>query len=240
MLLDQAKKISSRIAQFRESKERAVYAQTFETRAGQLGRSAGNLKKAVAAMTALKENGIQVAFRFSANDQLRSKTVELKNGFSNNPAFVDDPGFNIQFEYLNPLSGLADSIKGTSLKAWQAHVDARRENVSSEILNALLAVPEYRAIVNSVRRCQQDIDRLAASIPDDVNLAEVELNKLANDQRKAWQQLTGGTLPTGVVVFLRASMGEGAELHLLTPEVIEWLQSRSLVGAFRIKPRSTL
>ena len=240
MLREQAKKISDRIAQFQELKERAVYAQTFETRASQLGRSAGNLKKAVAAMTALKENGIQVAFRFSANDQLRSRTAQLKNGFSNNPAFVDDPGFNIQFEYLNLIGGLADTIKGTSLKAWQAHVDARRENVSSEVLNALLAVPEYRAIVNSVRRCQQDIDRLAASLPDDVNLAEVELNKLANDQRKAWQQLTGGTLPTGVVAFLRASMGEGAELHLLTPEVIEWLQSRSLVGAFRIKPRSTL
>ena len=98
MLLDQAKKISSRIEQFRESKERAVYAQTFETRAVQLAKSAGNLKKAVAAMTALKENGIQVAFRFSASDQIRSRTAELKNGFSNNPVFVDDPGFNIQFE----------------------------------------------------------------------------------------------------------------------------------------------
>lgn len=240
MLLDQAKRITERVAQYQASKERAQYAQTFETRAGQLYNSASRLRDAVAAMEALNASGIPVAFSFAGNDQTRAKTAELKEGFANDPAFVDDPGFNIQFDYVKPLGGLADSIKTAALKAWQAHVDARRERVSSDILDALRAVHEYRTIVSIVYRAQQEIDRLAAALPPNIALAEAELSKLTQQQLEAWQQLTGGALPDSVILFLRASMGEGADLRLLTPEVIDWLNSRKLDGAFRIKPRNAV
>lgn len=237
MLLEQANTLMARITRYQTLKEQARHAQTFETRASQLQKSASGLSGAVAAMKALNAAGIRVDFKLASKDQTRAKTEQLQQGFASDPSYVDNPGFNLQFEYLVPLGGLADSVKTAALKAWQAHVAARRERVSSEILNALRAVPEYRPIVATVQRCQDQIERLAGGLPLDVANGTQQLSALTEEQREAWRQLTGGELPESVVLFLRASMGDGAELRLLTIEVIDWLKARRLEGTFRIKPR---
>ena len=84
----------------------------------------------------------------------------------------------------------------------------------------------------------EQIERLAMSLPSDVANADQQLSALTKEQREAWRQLTGGELPESVILFLRASMGEGAELRQLTTEVIDWLNTRNLDSAFRIKPRN--
>ena len=237
MLLDQANILVARIARYQTLKNQARDAQTFETRASQLQKSASGLSGAVAAMRALNVAGLPVAFKLASRGQTRARTVQLQQGFASDPAFVDDPGFDLQFEYVVPLGGLADSIRTAALKAWQTHVGARHERISSEVLNALRAIPEYRAIVVIVQRCQEDIERLSLSLPTDVATADQRLAALNAEQRASWQQLTGGELPESVILFLRASMGDGAELRLLTTEVIGWLKSRKLDSAFRVKPR---
>lgn len=237
MLLDQAKNLSDRIALYQTLSEQAHHAQTFETRANQLQKVATSLRDAVNAVEALKQACVSVPFKMGAKDQSRSRTAQLQQGFVRDPSFVDDPGFDLRYEYTVPLGGLADGIKASALKAWEAHVSARRERVSPEILSALKAVPEYRPIVATVQRCQEQIESLASTLPSDIADADQRVAGLAADQRKAWQQLTGGDLPESVVLFLRASMGEGAELRLLTSDVIDWLKSRGLDSAFRIKPR---
>ena len=238
MLLDQGKMLAARIARYQTLKEQAHHAQTFQTRASQLQKSAIGLSGSVTAMKALHGAGIRVAFKLSNKDQIRFRTGQLQQGFASDPAFIDDPGFNLQFEYAVPLGGLADSVRTAALKAWQTHVASQRERVSSEILNALRAVPEYRPIVATVQRCQEQIDRLAMALPGNVANADQQVAELSKEQREAWQRLTGGELPESVISFLRASMGDGAELRLLTKEVIGWLNTRNLDSAFRIKPRS--
>ena len=237
MLLDQATTLVERITRYQTLKEQARHAQTFETRAGQLKKSARDLSAAVAAMKALNKASIPVDFNFSSGDLTKSRTRELQEGFTRNPAFVDDPGFDLRFDYVKPLSGLAQSINEAALKAWRKHVAEHREQVSLEILNALRAVPEYRPIVATVQRCQEQIERLSGSLPSDVSDALQQLSSLTEEQRDAWLQLIGGELPQSVITFLRASMGEGAELRQLTPEVVDWLEARSLGSAFCIKPR---
>lgn len=238
MLLDQANTLKARISHYHNLNELARHAQTFETRANQLQRSAAGLGAAVASMKGLKAVGIPIAFKLSSRDQVRARTAQLQQGFANDPSFIDDPGFNLQYDYAVPLSGLADGVKNAALRAWQAHVATRRESVPPDVLNALRAVPEYRPIVDTVKRNQEQIDILAGALPSNVANADQQLTSLAVAQREAWQRLTGGDLPPGVVTFLRASMGDGAELRLLTTEVIDWLKARKLDGAFRIKPRS--
>lgn len=237
MLLEKADALGKRIAEYRKLKEQAHHAQAFETRAQQLQKSASGLAAAVATMKALDAAGVTVAFKMSSKDQTRSRTMQLQEGFASDPAYIDDPGFDLRFEYAVPLSGLTEGVKTAGLTAWQAHVAARREKVSTDILNALRAVAEYRSIVATVQRCQEQIENLARTLPADVAAADRELTDLAEQQRAAWQKLTGGELPDSVILFLRASMGDGAELRLLSPEVLEWLKSRSLDTAFRIKPR---
>lgn len=237
MLLEQADKLALRIAAYQELRTQAHRAQVFETRADQLQKGANGLACAVAAMKALRSSDVPVAFKLSAKDQTRARTTQLQQGFAQDPAIVDDPGFDLRFEYAVPLTGVADKAKAAALEAWQAHVTERRERVSSDILKALSAVPEYRPIVATVQRCQEQIERLAASLPADVAAANGQLADTAQEQRDAWQKLTGGELPDGVILFLRASMGDGAELRLLTAEVLDWLKSRGLEGAFRIRPR---
>lgn len=236
MLLDQANALAERITRYQTLKEQARHAQTFETRAGQLKKSASDLNAAVAAMKDLNEANIAVDFKLSSKDQTKVRTQELREGFRSNPAFVDNPGFDLRFEYVTPLSGLAQKINEAALKAWQKHVAERREQVSPEILSALRAVPEYRPVVGTVQRCQEQIEGLAGSLPSDISSALQQLASLTKEQRDAWLQLTGGELPTSVITFLRASMGEGAELRLLTPAVVDWLEARSLESTFRIKP----
>lgn len=238
MLLDQASALAARIARYQTLKEQAHRAQTFETRASQLQKTANGLSSSVATMKALNAAGIQVAFKLSGKENSRARTAQLQQGFASDPAFVDNPGFDLRFEYAVPLGGLADSVKTVALKAWQTHVAARRERVSPEILNALRAVSEYRPIVATVQRCQEQIERLAMSLPSDVANADQQLSALTEEQREAWRHLTGGELPESVILFLRASMGDGAELRLLTTEVIDWLNTRNLDSAFRIKPRN--
>jgi hypothetical protein len=237
MLLDQANMLAERIARYQTVKEQARHAQVFETRASQLQKSASGLSDAVAAMRALSAAGIAVKFELAGNDQIGARTEQMQKGFASDPAFIENPGFDLRFDYAAPLSGLANAVKAAALNAWQIHVDAKRERVSSEILNALRAVPEYRTIIAAVQRCQEQIERLAGSLPADVEYADQQLSALTGEQREAWLQLTGGTLPQSVILFLRASMGDGAELRLLTPEVVDWLRTRSLESAFRIKPR---
>jgi hypothetical protein len=240
MLLDKANTIVARIAHYQTLKKQAQHAQAFETRAAQLQRAASGLRSAVDVMKGLNTAGILVGFKLSSKDQLQARTTQLSKGFASDPAFVDDPGFNLQYDYAVPLNGLSEGIKSATLKAWQSHVASLREQVSSDILNALRAVPEYRPIVATVQRTQEQIDRLAGTLPTDIANANTLLTQLTNEQRDAWQRLTGGDLPRSVVSFLRASMGDGAELQLLTTEVIDWLKTRSLDSAFRIKPRNAV
>ena len=237
MLLERADALTRRIADYQKLKAQAHRAQIFQTRADQLQKIASNLTGATDAMKALHSSSIAVAFKMGPKDQTRARTQQLQAGFAQDPAFVEDPGFDLRFEYAVPLAGLADTVKAAALEAWKAHVAERWERVSSDILKALSAVPEYRPIVATVQRCQEQIGRLAASLPADVAAADGLLADTAQEQRDAWQKLTGGELPDGVILFLRASMGDGAELRLLTAEVLDWLKSRGLEGAFRIRPR---
>lgn len=236
MLIDQANALAERIAGYQKLKAQAHHAQAFETRAVQLQKAASGLANAVGAIKALKAAGVPVAFKMASKDQTRARTAQLKQGFAKDPAFIDNPGFDLRFEYVQPLAGVAESVRTAALKAWQGHVATRRERVSAEILKALSAVPQYRPTVVTVQRCQAQIDQLAASLPTDIAIADRQLIALADEQREAWGKLTGGELPDAVVLFLRASMGEGAELRLLTGEVLDWLNGRGLDAAFRIKP----
>lgn len=240
MLLDDANAIVARITRYQTLKKQAQHAQTFETRANQLQKAANGLRSAVEVMKSMNAAGISVGFRLSSKDQLKARTSHLTEGFSIDPAFVDEPGFNLQYDYAVPLNGLTDSVKSVTLKAWQSHIGAHREQVSSDILNALRAVTEYRPIVATVQRSQEQIDRLAESLPTDIGNATQTLADLSKEQREAWKRLTGGDLPKSVISFLRASMGDGAELQHLTAEVFDWLRARKLDGAFRIKPRNAV
>lgn len=240
MLIDEANRFVARITHYHTLKKQAQHAQAFETRANQLQKAVISLKSAVDCMKALNATGIPVEFKLSSKDKLQARTEQLIHGFASDPAFIEEPGFNLQYEYLIPLNGITDSVKSVTLNAWQSHVATVREQVSTDILNALRAIPEYRPIVATIQRSQEHINRLAETLPTDIANATQTLVELSTEQREAWKRLTGGNLPKSVISFLRASMGDGADLQLLTAEVIDWLKARKLDSAFRIKARNSV
>ena len=236
MLLDAGQQLVARAERYKQLKAQAAHAQIFDTRARQLNAASERVQAAVAQLAALRTAGISAGFTLSADDDLRVKTDALQAGFEQDPAFVDSPGFDLRYAYTDRLLGLAKAVQEAALSAWQAYVRANSEAVSQDILQALSAVAEYRSTIASIQDCQRRVAALAAQVPADVRLAIKQLGSAVQEQREAWQKLTGGDLPRDVILFLRACMSQsGAELRLLTPAVIDWLNGRNLSNAFRVR-----
>ena len=76
-----------------------------------------------------------------------------------------------------------------------------------------------------------------ASLPPDPKAAIASLDSLLTQHEAAWNTLAASDIPTSVVAFIRAAANSDALLSAYTSEVQTWLESRNLLGAFRIKLR---
>lgn len=235
MLLERAAALAGKIARYQKLKAAAHEAEQFRTRAGQVCQAATLIRQAREAMDRFKEAGVSIQFVPRNADGLIEKANTLKAIAAENPAGLATPPFNFRYEFTDRVNGIATGVTQAITDAWRIYVGANGPGGSDEVLDALARLPQLHAGVSRIRRCRQDIAALAASLPSDPKVAVSRLQGLVADHRAAWAELTADGIPRPVIAFIRSCAGEGAPLTLLTDDVREWLQTRNLLGAFRIR-----
>jgi hypothetical protein len=235
MLLDQAKRLATRIGEYSRLKSNAGAAKEFETRATMFGGAAQALDTAKTSLDRLKAAAI--ASDFVANDaaDLAAKATTLRELLKEDPSKLADPPFNLKYDFVDRLSSLCGAANKAVLAAWQAHIAKNSVMASSEMLAALAAVPQYKPVVLRIGALKGQVATLAQSVPDDIAAGLAQLQSIMEAYAAAWGEMIGDGIPRDVIAFLRAAAAEGAALDQLTHEVRTWLEARGLLSLFRIK-----
>jgi hypothetical protein len=235
MLLDQAKDISAKIGDYTRLKINAGAAKEFETRASQFASAADKLQRACQSIKRLREAGVTVDFVLKDGAALADKAAKLRSALKEDPAKLNDPPFNLKYDFIDRLNGICDAAGEVVRAAWRAHLEAHSETASSDVLTAFGAVPQYRLVVARIMNVKSQIGMLSSSLPQDPAAALSQLDKLMDSYRTTWGEMSADGIPPAVIGFLRAAAGSGAALNQLTDEVRSWLEGRNLLHVFRIK-----
>lgn len=131
------------------------------------------------------------------------------------------------------LKKLADSLK----KVWKEFCRLNLPMLPDDVLQVLGQISSYREDVALIRKHLQDMQGRAEILPNLVSDVDAFM-ELKQEIDEAWQRLGQGELPEDVLKFLKsASSKQGAGLHLLTPEVVQWLESNHLQSSFSVQLR---
>jgi hypothetical protein len=155
--------------------------------------------------------------------------------FLADPGVLASPPFDLKYDFIDRISGLTDFARTAIEKAWRSYVESRAIIGSSEVLDALMRLPQFRASVVSIRACNERINRLATQVPSDLRLAVESLDGLVQELRSAWATISADGIPDAVIKFLRASAAEGIPLDTFSDEIRNWLESKGLLNAFRVR-----
>jgi hypothetical protein len=234
-LLERANDLSLRITKYSRLKNSALEAKPYETRATQFTNIVERLVLTRDRLERLSEAGIDVVFIPKDGEALVSKAVLLREALQTDPKFLNDPPFNLRYDFADRLLGIANAADAEMLFAWRTFIHDNSDATSDEILNALYAVPQYRPVVSKIRACQTQIEALASSVPNEPKIVTNQLRTIVQAYRLAWAEMTTEGIPDPVINFLRDCAADGAMLAGLTEEVWGWLENRNLLNSFRIK-----
>lgn len=235
MLLERAADLTAKIAQYQKLKGAADESEQFHTRAKQLTEVAERISRARQALERLTNAGVEISFEPSDGAAYAAKAKALRAALQADPAIINDPPFDLKYEFADRLSGIAAAADHTMREAWIGYVAKRAAFGSEDVLSALAAVPQFRTSVAKIRRCRTEISALGNGMPADPNAAVARIDALVEEHDAAWSELSADDIPPSVVRFIRAAAGHGAALEALTAEVTSWLSGRGLLTAFRIR-----
>lgn len=237
MLLERATGLAAKIAKYQELASAADQAEQFQTRANQFGGVAENIAGARQALDQLVEAGVPVELVLTEGAGYAAKAKELRAAINSNPAAINDPPFDLKYEFIDRLNAIVAKANQAMMDAWKAFVAKRSDFGSNDVLTALAAVPQFRQSVARIRECRSDIATMGNSMPSDARGSVRRLDALVAAHNAAWAELSAEDIPKSVLSFVRAAASDGAGLATYTDEVRTWLESRNLLTAFRIRFR---
>jgi hypothetical protein len=237
MLLDRAATLSTKINTYQKLKNSAAEAEQFGTRAKQFETASLLIAGLRETLSALTDAGVPVDFKPSDGLGYADKARTLREAIKGNPASVNDPPFDIKHAFIDRLNGIASAGHKAASTAWKAYVDKRAAFGADDVLSALGQVPQFRVSVAKIRQIRGEVAAFGASLPTDPKVAIASLDSLLSQHEAAWNTLAASDIPTSVVAFIRAAANSEALLSAYTSEVQKWLESRNLLGAFRITLR---
>ena len=235
MLLDRANGLRTAITEFEKIRSEADKAEQFQTRAELFRRAAIRISHAFNALRNFADVGIATDFVLNDAADYAAKAKTLRTSISDDPTKIENPPFDLKHEFTDRLKGIADAAESAMARSWKAHVKKCVSFESSDMLDALVEVPQFRTDVIKIRQCRTDIIALGNELPSNPLSAVVRLNSLVAHHEAAWRDLSAEDIPGSVLKFIRASAIEGARLSTYTDEVRSWLESRNLLDAFRIR-----
>ena len=235
MLLERATGLAGKIDRYQKLKASANVADIVRTRTDQIGQAAALIAQAREAINRFSAAGVTINFSPANADELSAKARTLRAIADEAPVNLADPQLNIAHGFTNRLRGIANAADTAILEGWRCFIDANSPGGSDDVLDALGKLPQLRFGVTRIRLCRQKIADLAATPPIDPARAVDQLRQLVAEHRTAWTELTSDNIPEAVIKFLRACAGDGAQVTSLTLEVRNWLETRDLLGALRIR-----
>ena len=237
MVLDRAAALATKINTYQKLKNTAQEADQFATRATQFSNASLLMTRLREILSALAEAGVPVDFFPNDGLSYSEKARVLRAAIEADPAKLNDPPFDIKYAFTERLHGIASAGQKAASAAWKSYVDKRTAFGADDVLSALAQVPQFRTSVARIRQIREDVAAFGAGLPADPKEAIAKLDVLVSQHEAAWSALAASDIPSSVVAFIRAAANSDALLSAYTPEVQTWLESRNLLGAFRIKLR---
>ena len=237
MLLERAVTLTSTINAYQKLKGSADEADLFGTRAKQFEAASQLIAGLRVTLSLLSAAGVPVDFNPGDGLGYAQKARQLREAIKEDPAKVNDPPFDIKHAFTDRLNGIAIAGHKAASAAWQACVDKRAAFGADDVLSALGQVHQFKASVLRIRRIRADVAALGANLPADPQAAIAKLDVLVNEHEIAWKSLAATDIPPSVIAFIRTAASSEALLSAYTSEVQSWIESRNLLGAFRVKLR---
>lgn len=237
MLLDRAATLATKINTYQKLKNSAAEAEQFGTRARQFADASLLMARLRKTLSTLAEIGVQVAFQPSDALGYAEKARTLREAINADPENIHDPPINIKHDFTDRLNGIASAGQKAANAAWKTYVEQRAAFGADDVLSALGQVPQFRASVARIRQIRSDVATFGASLPADPKAAIASLDTLVSQHNAEWSTLAASDIPSSVIAFIRAAANNDALLTAYTSEVQTWLESRNLLGAFRVKLR---
>lgn len=237
MLIDRAAALTIKINTYQKLKNSAAEAEQFNTRAKQFETASLHVARLRETLTALSEAGVSVDFQPSDGLGYAAKARILREAIKEDPAKINDPPFDIKYDFTERLNSISSAGHKAASAAWKMYVDKRAAFGADDVLSALGQVPQFRVSVAEIRQIRAKVAAFAASLPPNPKEAITSLDRLLSQHEAVWNTLAASDIPASVVAFIRAAANSEAPLSAYTSEVQTWLESRNLLGAFLIRLR---
>lgn len=237
MLLERAATLATKISTYQKLKNTAEEADQFATRATQFATVSMLMTRLRETLTTLAEAGVLVDFEPSDGLEYAQKARVLRETIKADPGKLNDPPFDIKYAFTDRLNGIARAGHKAASDGWKAYVDRRATFGADDVLSALARIPQFKTSVARITQIRSDATAFGADLPADPKDAIAKLDALVRQHEAAWTSLAASDIPSSVVAFIRAAANSDALLSAFTPEVKSWLESKDLLGAFRIKLR---
>lgn len=188
----------------------------------------------------LASKGVMVDPLEPRGDGAGTSVTALRKAFQEDPASLVQSSSHVargRKKLFAQLESILERWDSQLRTIWERHLHNFIAHLEPDLLQVLRGVPAFRHNVDSIRRDQDEIRRLASRLPQDAaELTSVE--QLASRINDAWGSLTGGGIHPDVVGFLKAAGRGGASLQSVTEPVQTWLQEHDLVNVFVVSIRS--
>lgn len=204
----------------------------FETRQQQISQAVAAIEQLIGTLRTFRQKGIADFDLSQKAKALLDNVVAVEANFQENSDWIlDSRNFkgNILKSNVEELTNL---LKQQLIQAWKNYLFRRMPSANQEILNLLGRVEEFKTTVQRVRNINALIPR--EEFPK--NNEEFEnIERLIGQLQESWDSLSSEKVPDSVLQFLRAATNQGASLHLLTPEVKEWVHKHGIADSLRIR-----
>ena len=171
-------------------------------------------------------------------DRLFREFTTAQSDFETDPSSITrETGLR---KIIFSLPGFESNVRASLSRSWSDYTSKHSPQLDVASLEVLASIPTLKSIIDRIRFLQVDIDRLRSSLPEtDTDIQN--FHKKINQLKGEWQALAGEGIPESVIKFLRACGGVGgANLDLLTDEVLNWLSDRHIEESFRVVIRRNI
>ncbi|RNB92516.1 hypothetical protein EDM56_02135 [Brevibacillus fluminis] len=137
--------------------------------------------------------------------------------------------------FVRSLKSASTTVKKALLDAWKTYVNSLLPQINQETLLIFRKISSFRADIEKMEHHLQAIHTIASCLP----LNDSDIKKLQDrsaDIHQIWMKFGQGNVPKEVLDFLKlAGSSVGAPIHLLTPEVITWLEDHGITNHCTIR-----
>jgi hypothetical protein len=179
-----------------------------------------------------REKGISNITLDKKLDDLVNFIIHAENNFGKTPDWIiDTENFNAKI-LQKGIDNLTKTLKQQLSTDWQIYLSQNMPSTNQEMLNLLSKVQAFSHNVQQIQRLDKEIKQVTyPKNTQELELAQTRIEEL----KQCWHSLSSDEVPGSVLSLLRAAANQGASLNLLTPEVLNWVNSYGIADSLKIR-----